>query len=148
MTYIKFHMQPDGFSDYCPVQVAYTDNIDPNGDGDLHDAVWKHTGVVPNKPGDNGVGLSANQGAQPVVDGQGGLDISYMTEECNTSIDHRILFKRSTDGGASVRRKAPDQQARPVAGQPQSRRPAAEQERQDRGLDLGAAGLQSGRRTR
>ena len=101
MTYIKFHMQPDGFSDYCPVQVAYTDNIDPNGDGDLQDAVWKHTGVVPDKPGDNGVGLSANQGAQPVVDGQGGLDISYMTEECNTSIDHRILFKRSTTGGAS-----------------------------------------------
>jgi hypothetical protein len=101
VTYIKFHMQPNGFSDYCPVQVAYTDNIDPNGDGDLRDSVWKHTGVVPDKPGDNGVGLSANQGAQPVVDGQGGLDISYMTEECNTSIDHRILFKRSTTGGTS-----------------------------------------------
>ena len=42
VTYIKFHMLPNGFSDYCPVQVAYTDNIDPNGDGDLTDAVW-HT---------------------------------------------------------------------------------------------------------
>ena len=99
VTYIKFHMQPNGFSDYCPVQVAYTDNIDPNGDGDLSDSVWQHTGVVPNNPGDDGVGPTANQGAQPVVDNQGGLDISYMTEECNTSLDHRILFKRSTNGG-------------------------------------------------
>ena len=101
VTYIKFHMQPDGFSDYCPVQVAYTDNIDPNGDGDLRTRCGSTPSVVPDKPGDNGVGLSANQGAQPVVDSQGGLDISYMTEECNTSIDHRILFKRSTTGGAS-----------------------------------------------
>jgi hypothetical protein len=101
VTSIKFHIQPNGFSDYCPVQVAYTDNIDPNGDGDLTDAVWKHTGVVPNDPGDDGRGPSANQGAQPVVDGQGGLDISYMTEECNTSIDHRIFMKRSTTGGTS-----------------------------------------------
>ena len=99
VTYIKFHMRPNGFSDYCPVQVAYTDSVDPNGDGDLTDSVWKHTRVVPNKPGDNGIGLSANQGAQPVVDNHGALDISYMTEECNTSIDHRILFKRSTNGG-------------------------------------------------
>jgi hypothetical protein len=101
VTYIKFHMLPSGFSDYCPVQVAYTDNIDPNGDGDLTDAVWHHTRVVPDNPGGNGKGPSANQGAQPVVDNQGGLDISYMTEECNTSIDHGIFFKRSTNGGAS-----------------------------------------------
>jgi len=101
VTYIKFHIEPSGFSDYCPVQVAYTDNIDPNGDGDLSDAVWHHTGVVPDNPGGNGKGPSANQGAQPVVDNQGGLDISYMTEECNTSIDHGIFFKRSTDGGSS-----------------------------------------------
>ena len=51
VTYIKFHMQPNGFSDYCPVQVAYTDNIDPNGDGDLTDAVWHHTEVVTRQPG-------------------------------------------------------------------------------------------------
>jgi hypothetical protein len=101
VTYIKFHMEPDGFSDYCPVQVAYTDNIDPNGDGDLTDAVWQHTKVVPDAPGDDGVGPSANQGAQPVVDNQGGLDISYMTEECNTSIDHGIFMRRSVDGGGS-----------------------------------------------
>ena len=47
VTYIKFHMLPSGFSDYCPVQVAYTDNIDPNGDGDLTDAVWHHTKSSP-----------------------------------------------------------------------------------------------------
>jgi hypothetical protein len=101
VTYIKFHMLPSGFSDYCPVQVAYTDNIDPNGDGDLTDAVWHHTGISPDNPGGNGKGPSANQGAQPVVDNQGGLDVSYMTEECNTSLDHGIFFRRSTNGGAS-----------------------------------------------
>jgi hypothetical protein len=101
VTYVKFHIEPSGFSDYCPVQVAYTDNIDPNGDGDLTDSVWHHTGVVPDNPGGNGKGPSANQGAQPVVDNKGGLDISYMTEECNTSLDHGIFFKRSTNGGAS-----------------------------------------------
>ena len=99
VTYVKFHMEPDGFSDYCPVNVAFTDDIDPNGDGDLTDSVWRHRKVVPDNPGGNGTGASANQGAQPVVDNQGGLDISYMTEECNTSIDHGIFMKRSTNGG-------------------------------------------------
>ena len=101
VTYIKFHIEPSGFSDYCPVQVAYTDNIDPNHDGDLTDSRWHHTGVVPDNPGGNGVGPSANQGAQPVVDNRGGLDISYMTEECNTSLDHGIFMRRSTNGGQS-----------------------------------------------
>lgn len=75
VTYVKFHIQPDGFSDYCPVQLAYTDNIDPDGDGDLSDAAWQHTGVVPDAPGDDGVGPSANQGAQPVVDDHGAINI-------------------------------------------------------------------------
>jgi hypothetical protein len=101
VTYIKFHMEPSGFSDYCNAQVAYTDSIDPNGDGNLQDAVWQHTSIVPGNPGGDGVGASANQGAQPVVDRQGGLDVSYMSEDCNTSIDRAILFKRSTTGGAS-----------------------------------------------
>jgi hypothetical protein len=99
VTYVKFHIEPDGFSDYCPVNVAFTNNIDPNGDGDLTDSVWHHRSVVPDNPGGNGKGPSANQGAQPVVDNQGGLDISYMTEECNTSLDHGIFMRRSTDGG-------------------------------------------------
>jgi hypothetical protein len=101
VTYTKFHIQPNGFSDYCPAQVAYTDNIDPNGDGDLSDGVWKHTSVVPNNPGDDGVGPTANQGSQPVVDNKGGLNIAYLSEDCNTAIDRAILFKRSTNGGRS-----------------------------------------------
>ena len=101
VTYVKFHIQPDGFTDYCPAQVAYTDNIDPNGDGDLTDAAWQQQRVVPDNPGGNGKGPSANQGAQPVVDDQGGLDISYMTEECNSSIDHKLLIRRSTNGGVT-----------------------------------------------
>jgi hypothetical protein len=101
VTYIKFHMKPSGFSDYCPVQVAYTDRIDPNGDGDLLDSVWKRTHVVRDNPGGGGVGATATQGAQPTVDNHGGLDISYMSEDCNTSIDRSIFFKRSTTGGTS-----------------------------------------------
>ena len=27
VTYTKFHIQPNGFSDYCPIQLAYTDSI-------------------------------------------------------------------------------------------------------------------------
>ena len=101
ITYIKFHIQPDGFSDYCPVQLAYTDDVDPNNDNDLQDTLWSHTSVVPDNPGGNGEGDSANQWAVPVVDDQGGLDISYASEDCNSSFDRALLFKRSTDGGVS-----------------------------------------------
>ncbi len=101
VTYIKFHMKPNGFSDYCPVQVAYTDDVDPNGDQNLTDAVWTQRSVVPDDPGGDGVGASANQGAQPVIDERGAVNISYMSEECNTSLDHKILFRRSNNGGAS-----------------------------------------------
>ncbi len=101
VTFIKFHIKPNGFSDYCPVQLAYTDNIDPNGDSNLGDAFWHRTKVVPDDPGGTGTGPSANQGAQPVVDNHGGVDISYMTEECNTSLDHGIFMRRSTNGGSS-----------------------------------------------
>jgi len=27
VTHVKFHIQPNGFSDYCPVQVDYTDDV-------------------------------------------------------------------------------------------------------------------------
>lgn len=101
ITYIKFHIQPSGFSDYCPVQLAYTDDVDPNNDTDLGDTLWSHTSVVPDNPGGDGEGDTANQWAVPVVDDQGGLDISYASEDCNTSLDRALLFKRSTDGGVS-----------------------------------------------
>jgi hypothetical protein len=103
VTWTKFHIQPDGFSDYCPIQLAYTDNV-PTEDPTL--AVWSHTAVQPDNPGGDGTGLSANQFSVPVVEkaafgANGPLDIAFVTEECNTSIDHDLLFQRSTDGGAT-----------------------------------------------
>jgi hypothetical protein len=98
VTYIKFHILPDGFSDYCPVQLAYTDRVptaNPRG------ASWTHVAVVPDMPEGHGVGAGANQWATPVVDSQGGLDIAYASEDCNTGFDPALLFKRSVNGGAS-----------------------------------------------
>jgi len=90
VTYIKFHLTlPSGRSDYCPVQLAYT-----NGFGQS----WSHSAVVADGLGDRGPG--ANQWATPVVDSQGGLDIAYVSEDCNSAIDRALFFTRSSDGGA------------------------------------------------
>ena len=99
ITFIKFHMLPNAFSDFCPVQLAFTDNVPTSNPAA---AVWQHTPVVPDRPQDNGVGPGANQFATPVVDSAGGLDVAYMTEECNTALDHGHFFKRSTDGGLTL----------------------------------------------
>ena len=89
VTYVKFHlMLPSGRSDYCPLQLASTDHFGGS---------WTHTGVVPDGLGDTGPG--ANQFAVPVVDDQGGVDIAYASEDCNTAVDRALLFKRSLDGG-------------------------------------------------
>ncbi len=96
ITFIKFHMFENGFSDFCPVQLGFTDNVPTSAP---NTAVWHHVAVVPDTPGSAGLGPGANQFATPVVDSAGGLDIAYVTEECNTSLDHQLLFKRSTDGG-------------------------------------------------
>jgi hypothetical protein len=99
MTFIKFHMVlPSGRSDYCPVQLAYTDDIPT---ADPRTATWSHTAVVPDDPGSGGIGASANQWALPVVDSSGGLNVSYAIEDCNTAYDRGMFFTRSTDGGAS-----------------------------------------------
>jgi hypothetical protein len=98
VTYTKFHVKPSGFSDYCPIQLAYTDAV-PSFDPSL--TVFQHTAVVPDNPGGNGKGRSANQFSVPVVEKSGALDISFVTEECNTSIDHSFLFQKSVNGGAS-----------------------------------------------
>jgi hypothetical protein len=87
-----------GFSDYCPIQLAYTDTV-PAFDPSL--TVFKHTSVVPNNPGGNGKGPSATQFSVPVVEKGGNLDVSYANEECNSSIDHAFKFQQSTDGGAT-----------------------------------------------
>lgn len=96
LTWTKFHIQDDGFSDYCPIQVAYTDVI-PDFDPSL--AIWEHTPVVPDNPGDDGVGASANQFSVPQVEEGGALTISYALEECNSSIDKGFRYQRSEDGG-------------------------------------------------
>ena len=98
VTYTRFHLQADGSSDSCPIQLSYTDNV-PSFDPSL--AVWNHTSVVPDQFGDDGIGASANQFSVPVVEKSGALDIAYVLEECNTSLDHGLRFQRSMDGGAS-----------------------------------------------
>ena len=100
VTYVKFHMLASGFSDYCPVQVAYTDSIPSNGP---QKSIWEHTAVVPDAPGDDGIGPSANQWAQPQVERDGTLDIAYVLEDCNNGIDRRLNLQRSTNGGRSFR---------------------------------------------
>jgi len=96
VTYTKFHIQPDGFSDYCPLQLSYTDSI-PTQNPAL--TSWAHTAIQPDNPGGDGTGSSANQFSDPVVESNGTLDIGFVSENCNDSIDPHLLFQRSTDGG-------------------------------------------------
>jgi hypothetical protein len=98
VTWTKFHMLPSGFSDYCPVQLAYTDIV-PAFNPAL--TTFQHTAVVPDNPGGNGLGPSANQDSQPVVQPDGTLHVSYVEEECNTAIDHHLYINNSADGGAT-----------------------------------------------
>jgi len=98
VTWTRFHILNDGSSDTCPIKLAYTDNV-PSGDPSL--TVWSHTAVVPNVPGADGLGYSANQFSVPVVEKNGKLDIGYVLEECNTGLDHGLRFRTSADGGAS-----------------------------------------------
>ena len=98
-TFIKFHLlSTSGRSDFCPVQVAFTDNIPT---ADPRTATWSHTAVVPDDPGSGGIGPGANQWALPVVDSAGGLNVSYVSEDCNTGFDRAMFFTRSANGGAS-----------------------------------------------
>ena len=100
VTYTKFHMTGGSYarSDYCPVQAAYTDAI-PTADPAA--SSWGHTAIVPDAPGAKGTGSSANQFSTPLVDDRGALDVAFVQEDCNTSIDHALYFARSTTGGAS-----------------------------------------------
>ncbi len=98
VTYTKFHLRPDGFSDYCPIQLSYTDVI-PTFNPAL--STWSHTAVQPDNPGGNGVGASANQFSDPVVERDGTLDIGFVSEDCNDSFDPHLLFQKSTNGGRS-----------------------------------------------
>jgi hypothetical protein len=55
--------------------------------------------VVPDNPSDKGVGESSDQFSDPLVESNGALDVAYVIEECNTSLDHGLRFQKSTDGG-------------------------------------------------
>jgi hypothetical protein len=98
VTYTKFHLQPDGFSDYCPIQLSYTDFVDLTNPAQT---VFAHTSVQPDNPGGDGTGRSANQHSVPVVEPSGALAIGFVEEECNTGLDPHLLFQRSTDGGTT-----------------------------------------------
>jgi hypothetical protein len=103
VTYTKFHIQPDGFSDYCPIQLSYTDLI-PTQNPVL--SSWSHTAIQPDNPGGDGTGSSANQFSQPVVEKDGTLDVGFASENCNDAFDPHLLFQKSTDGGQTFLPKA------------------------------------------
>src|SRR3546814_6036610 len=49
ISFIKFHMPgSNARSDFCPVQLAFTDNIPT---ADPRSATWSHTAVTPDAPG-------------------------------------------------------------------------------------------------
>jgi hypothetical protein len=98
VSYTKFHFAEDGSSDTCPIKLSYTDTI-PSQDPSL--AIWSHTDVVPDDPGGQGLGESADQFSVPVVESTGTLNIAYALEECNTALDHGLRFQQSSDGGAT-----------------------------------------------
>lgn len=98
VTYTLFHMLPDGFSDYCPIQLSYTDNVDLVNPALT---VFAQSKIQPDNPGGDGTGRSANQASVPVVEPSGVLDIGFVEEECNTALDPHLLFQSSTDGGAT-----------------------------------------------
>ncbi|MFL6098368.1 MAG: hypothetical protein ACJ71T_00260 [Actinomycetales bacterium] len=98
ITYTKFHILPSGASDFCPIQLSYTDTV-PTSDPSL--TTFTHRAIQPDDPGSNGVGASANQFSVPQVERNGTLDVGFVSEDCNDSFDPHLLFQKSTNGGNS-----------------------------------------------
>lgn len=98
VTHVKFHIEPSGFSDYCPVQLDYTDYV-PTINPRL--TVFHHIDVVPDQPGGPGTGQSANQWPRPQVEASGTLDIAYAMEDCNSGLDRGFNMQKSANGGSS-----------------------------------------------
>ena len=65
MTYTKYHFKPSGFSDYCPTQLAYTDDI-PTFNPSY--TTFTTVKVERDNPDGGGTGASANQFSVPVVE--------------------------------------------------------------------------------
>jgi hypothetical protein len=89
-------MLSSGFSDYCPLQLSYTDTVN-QANPSL--TAFQHFSIQPDTPHAGGVGRSANQYFTPQVERDGSLDVAFMQEDCNDSFDPHVLFQRSTDGG-------------------------------------------------
>ena len=120
VTYTKFHLQPNGFSDYCPLQLSYTDAI-PTQNPVL--STWSHTSVQPDNPGGNGTGASANQFSDPVVEKNGTLDIGFVSENCNDSVRPAPALPELDQRRADfLAERGADRQARPVRGLHRRRR--------------------------
>lgn len=98
VTYTKFHMLASGFSDYCPIELSYTDTV-PTANPSL--TVFGHTAVQPDNPGGDGTGASATSFSDPQVERDGSLDVGFVSEDCNDSYDPHLLFQKSANGGAS-----------------------------------------------
>jgi hypothetical protein len=94
--YTKFHMLANGFSDYCPLQLSYTDTVNAVNPSLT---TFRHTAIQPDNPGGQGTGRSANQYFTPQVEPSGALDVAFMQEDCNDSFDPHVLYQRSVDGG-------------------------------------------------
>src|SRR5437762_241249 len=70
--YTKFHLLSSGFSDYCPLQLSYTDTV---SQANPALTVFQHSAIQPDNPHGGGVGSSANQYFTPQVERDGSLDV-------------------------------------------------------------------------
>jgi hypothetical protein len=98
VAYTKFNLLPDGFGDYCPIQLAATDAVPTDAP---FTALFRRTSVVPDAPGADGTGPTANQVGYPQVEADGTVDVLYAEENCNNGLDQAIHLQKSADGGVS-----------------------------------------------
>lgn len=97
MTFIEFNTHPSGkYDDFCPAQVAFTDAVPT---ANPRASTWTQVAIEPDSPGSKGIGPSNNQWVQPVVDETGALNVAYASEDCNSTRDRALFFRRSTNGG-------------------------------------------------
>ena len=95
--YVRFHAVAPDFTtlDSCPAHVAYTDQVPTVVPAD---ATWTDVPLMP--PG-SATDASAAAQMRLAVDDQGGVDVVFANEDCNSFRDFGISFTRSADGGQS-----------------------------------------------